>query len=587
MICRANRIRGRKVVYLTDEQLMLLEQLTYLNKDIAEAAEIPYVSPTDSVEKILALYDDEALARLEQAGDIGTTSSQGNEWAAIICAIKADPDLMKLKLTSTYTDEDGNKLAFCFADPDVPEQAIVVFKGTTGGDEWYDDVEGLNSADTACQQEALNYIESLPYSDITVAGHSKGGNKAQYVTILSDRVTRCVSMDGQGFSQEFIDKYWAEIQEKGSAIKNYSLNNDYVHILLFPVPGSSQIYCEGDGMANGAENHSPTSFFHYTTDENGHSVVMYDSDGTVYLEFTDENEGMTYLHEFVCFILNVMPDEDKDKIVVYLGNILKIALGGGTVEIDGVIYNGDNLMDYLLSDPEAASIVAAYLLKYVDTCGLTEDQVFELLYAFGLGDIADKIQKTMDDHFLARLGLSSGEGLLNLFLDNIRDGDEDPIIEKLLNFIMKKLGIDFDAASFWRLTEKNYLKIGNVDKSTATKDAAVKSGKTRNFSKQAHECLIAAIYSFESSAFADVSSWSSYSSEEWYSSLLISLAQRGISAYANRMSDINSACKERIERVFTNEWNVDASMSVKVKNLYTDLETGAKKYGQIADRLSV
>lgn len=37
------------------------------------------------------------------------------------------------------------------------------------------------------------------YDSITVTGHSKGGNKAQYVTVLSDKVDRCISMDGQGF----------------------------------------------------------------------------------------------------------------------------------------------------------------------------------------------------------------------------------------------------------------------------------------------------------------------------------------------------------------------------------------------------
>ena len=63
-------------------------------------------------------------------------------------------------------------------------------------------------------ESCSDYIENLPYDSITVAGHSKGGNKAQYVTVLSDKVDRCISMDGQGFSQEFIDKYYAEIQKE-------------------------------------------------------------------------------------------------------------------------------------------------------------------------------------------------------------------------------------------------------------------------------------------------------------------------------------------------------------------------------------
>ena len=66
-----------------------------------------------------------------------------------------------------------------------------------------------------------------------------------YVAITSDKVTRFVAYYGQGFSQEFIDKYWAEIQAKGEFITEYSLSTDYVHVLLFPVPNSKQVYCQG------------------------------------------------------------------------------------------------------------------------------------------------------------------------------------------------------------------------------------------------------------------------------------------------------------------------------------------------------
>ena len=85
-----------------------------------------------------------------------------------------------------------------------------------------------------------------PYDSITVTGHSKGGNKAQYVTVLSDKVDRCISMDGQRFSQEFLNQYYAEIEKKGGCIKNYFLDGDFVSILLFPVLGSDQICIEED-----------------------------------------------------------------------------------------------------------------------------------------------------------------------------------------------------------------------------------------------------------------------------------------------------------------------------------------------------
>lgn len=222
---------------LSDEQLMLLEQLTYLDGSVVKAAGLEFVNEYNSVGKMLNEYDDNALKKLENAGTIGNSYTQGSEWAAVIRAIKADSKLMNLKISDIHMSTKGKTVAICFESPENSQKAIVAFRGTIDGEEWEDNVKGFNVTDTQCQKEALNYVESLKYSDITVVGHSKGGNKAQYVAITSDKVTRCLSMDGQGFSQEFIDKYWAEIRDKGEIITNYSLNNDYVHILLFPVSG--------------------------------------------------------------------------------------------------------------------------------------------------------------------------------------------------------------------------------------------------------------------------------------------------------------------------------------------------------------
>ncbi|WP_346707746.1 Mbeg1-like protein [Massilistercora timonensis] len=166
-------------------------------------------------------------------------------------------------------NKDDSVPAICFNDPDDPEHAVVVFRGTSGKDEWIDNAIGLGVSDTERQKAALDYIENLPYDSITVAGHSKGGNKAQYVTVLSDKVDRCISMDGQGFSQEFIDKYYAEIQKKGHCIKNYYLEGDFVSILMFPVPGSDQICIDGDDSVIGAENHAASSFYQFWQDEEG------------------------------------------------------------------------------------------------------------------------------------------------------------------------------------------------------------------------------------------------------------------------------------------------------------------------------
>lgn len=584
---------------IDDDKLMLLEQLTYLNTNVANAAGIggSYKALEDkagsTIEDYLNQFSDEALTKLEQTGTVldskgNTTHAQGKEWAAIIRALKNDDSVKDLTITDIATNPNGNTAAICFTDKNQPDQAIVAFRGTLDGDEWVDNVEGLNATDTECQKEALEYIEGLPYGDITVVGHSKGGNKAQYVTICSDKVTRCVSMDGQGFSKEFIDKYWAEIQAKGGAIKNYSLNNDYVHILLFPVPGSEQLYFIGDGMETGLENHSPNSYF-YVVDQDGKAVLKY-NDGSIYLNGTDkEYPSIAYLHGFVNFVINVMPDDNKEAVISYISTILKISMSGDSIEIDGVTYNKDNILAFLQTDYETASLVAAYLVKYIDTYELTEDQIYDLLDAFGLGDIETDIKESGVKSWIVSDG--SGGGVIRFLINQLKDGKKDHITTFILDWLIakwkKEKGIDFDLKKLWDKTEKKLAQIGPVDKETANQNATVRSGKTMSFSKETYECLMSTIASFESAALGDLSSWSNYSGEEWYSSLGISTAIAGINLYSEKLSDINSTCKTRIETVFTNEWSIDDSAAGKITELTDSVNAVSAKYGALAERIAI
>lgn len=584
---------------IDDDKLMLLEQLTYLNSNVANAAGIgkSYVSIEDktgsSVKNFLDQFSEEALTKLEKAGTIldsngNSTYAQGKEWAAIIRALKNDDSVKDLKITDIDTNSSGKTAAICFTNKNEPDQAIVAFRGTLDGKEWVDNVEGLNATDTECQKEALEYIEGLPYGDITVVGHSKGGNKAQYVTICSDKVTKCVSMDGQGFSKEFIEKYWAEIQAKGELIKNYSLNNDYVHILLFPIPGADQLYCIGDGMETGLENHSPNSYF-YIVDQDGKAVLKY-NDGSIYINGTDkEYPSIAYLHGFVNFVLNVMPDENKEEVISYISTVLKISMSGDSIKIDGVTYNKDNILEFLQTDYETASLVAAYLVKYIDTYELTEDQIYDLLDAFGLGDIETDIKESGIKSWIVSDG--SGGGVIRFLINQLKDGKNDHITTFILEWLIskwkKEKGIDFDLKKLWNMTEKKLGQIGSVDKETANKNATVKTGKTMSFSKETYECLMATIEAFESAVLGDVSSWSKYSAEEWYSSLGISAAIAGINLYSEKLSDINSTCKTRIETVFTNEWSIDNSAAGKTTGQTDSLNTVTNKYSALAERLAI
>ena len=556
---------------LTDEQIMLLEQLTYLENRVAEAADV-VLGPYDSVESLLRQFDEDALAELEGSNEQFEGRISGKQWAAIIRQIQNDPELYSLDIA----DKDDSVQAICFTDPNDPDSALVAFKGSTGQEEWQDNGSGLGLSDTEKQKEALEYIENLPYDSITVTGHSKGGNKAQYVTILSDKVDRCISMDGQGFSQEFLDQYYAEIEKKGGCIKNYFLDGDFVSILLFPVPGSDQICIEGDDSIVLEKNHVPSSFYRYYQDEDGHWHILENEGGDPALVIGTREEVMTYLHELTVFLLNVMPEEDKKKAGDYIGNILAILMDGKDLKLEDKTYNKSNIKEYLLSDKEMLTKLLAYFIKYVETYNLTDDEIRSLAEVLGLDEVLAALEGGMAVGNKTLGGvISDAGGLLNLIIDQIRDGKEDSVIEWLLKWIggWESEEVGEDMVDFWRSLEKEYQSIPDFDPEKARADAAGKESKVRDFSERTYGILMSAIASVEADTYGSVSGWSRYAGEEWYDTLLIPNAVGGINAYFERVSEINRQCRVSAERVFDEANEADRANAERLRSLVDEMKS--------------
>lgn len=556
---------------LTDEQIMLLEQLTYLEDKVAREADV-VLGPYDSVKSLLRQFDEDALAELEDSDEQFEGLISGKQWAAIIRQIQNDPELYSLDIAG----KDDSVPAICFTDPNDPDSAVVAFKGTTGQKEWWDNGSGFGLSDTEKQKEALEYIENLPYNSITVTGHSKGGNKAQYVTVLSDKVDRCISMDGQGFSQEFLDRYYAEIEKKGGSITNYYLDGDFVSILLFPIPGSAQVCIEGDDSIILEKNHVPSSFYRYYQDEDGYWHILENKSGDPALVIGTREEVMVYLHELTVFLLNVMPEEDKRKAGDYIGNILAILMDGKDLKLEDKTYNKSNIKEYLLSDKEMLTKLLAYFIKYVETYNLTDEEIRSLAEVLGLDAVLAVIEggmavgnKTLGE------AISDAGGLLNLIIDQIRDGKEDPIIEWLLKWRggWESEEVGEDMVDFWRSLEKEYQNIPDFDPEKARADAAEKESKIRDFSEKTYGILMSAILSVEADTYGSVSGWSGYAGEEWYDTLLIPNAVGGINAYFERVSEINNACRSGAERVFDEANQADRDNAVRLRSVIDELRS--------------
>ena len=348
---------------LSDEKLMLLEQITYMDKKVYDTLELHYPADRDDIiNKIVGLSPDiiDKLEKMETKSD----EINGRDWKEIILAIRSDSEIISYDHVE-YNSEAG---AYCFSNSD--NEAVVAFRGTlNSNNEWRENPISLYVSDAPAQIVAADYVNSLTqYDSISIVGHSKGGNKAQYCTIVAEdvNIVNCVSMDGEGFSKEFLYKYSSQIASRGSKIKDYSYKSDFVNILLNDVPGSHQIYC--DGSAKGAACHFSNSMFIFI--QNG------DEWEVVYSE-VPQNPGMKYLHEFTCYMANNMSVEDRKKTADFLAELLDHLMGNKQNEAFDV-------EEYLMRNPECASMILAYLVAYVKEHKLSDTDIAGLLVAFGL-----------------------------------------------------------------------------------------------------------------------------------------------------------------------------------------------------------
>jgi hypothetical protein len=401
---------------LTDTEFCLLEQLAYLDEDVAEAAsdenfriDFYKISGTNigqTIAKILAPFDEKALAKLRtHTGSVCSAEVSGVEWARIIKFLK-DGRTASLVLEDLMIDENGYHsatahdgkmynypLALCFSNgTGSSDEAVVVFKGTTGPKEWADNVRAANVFDTPPQRKALEFVEKAAerFEKVSTIGHSKGSNKAMYSALMCDKVVRCVGFDGQGFSRVFLEtpEVAERIKNRAGLIKNYSLTGDFVHILLYQIPDSHQLFCKGYCVNSVGENHSPNSFFQQSSDGNDESIgsqtIMVGNTSYIIprFEVSSENESVETLHSFVDYLLS--KDENVDRIIEYLAKLLPIVIVGE--DEDGNKYDSKAKLKAVVDDTESLTAIITNLTSFVKENKLNGEYVDSLLAAFGIND---------------------------------------------------------------------------------------------------------------------------------------------------------------------------------------------------------
>jgi hypothetical protein len=521
---------------LKDEELLFLSNLMHMQGEVIYNQQSKeYIKPFGniwadrskgmSIGTIINRIDTTKLRQEPLNEHLFDGEISGAEWADMIDTMKKS-NICELKLQDVDLDD---KKALITSFTDKAGKAYVVFRGTGAG-EWEDNFLGGATADTEQQKKALDYINSLDADHITVVGHSKGGNKAKYVALLSDKVDRCVAFDGQGFSDFFIEKYQDRIEANKYKITCYALDNDFVNILLYDIY-NKKYYIEGNGVGNFKENHSPNSFFHFT----------YAVDGKVSgFEFKkgEQSEAMAKLHSFVNYVASTVPDKDRDSLFTFLGNLAAMGLGRKPDDYKDK-YTSKELMDYLSAEENSdeLGLLIADIIEYEEYNEGITDAIFDIMDSSGMSDATKWLRKLEDwvgVENLLKLILKSKKQI-NWLLDKIKAPD---YIKNLINSIIK--GYE---------RKKNEVKEATVN-NTANYDMNA-NDNLRDYSQEKRDLLLKLTDSVANEKPYDICKWDVwYRFEDWLGLLDIDHYKNKINEYYEKVIDINGTSHKQMIQIF-------------------------------------
>ncbi|MBQ3584657.1 MAG: hypothetical protein IJA27_08085 [Lachnospiraceae bacterium] len=198
----------------------------------------------------------------------------------------------------------------------------------------------------------------------------------------------------------------------------------------------------------------------------------------------------------------------------------------------------------------------------MDEYDLDAEDIDKLLEMLGLNHLNSMINIGKIDFlgYKRQINLNLAN-ILNIIKNNLTDDDDDWIITNLILPAIEKSFLEdygIDISSVWKKIND---KVKRIDASKGNGNATVKTGVIRDFSCSVYDALMRVINQINDSS-VPVSAWNGYATEEWYSSLFVSLAVQGIHAYFSKLAETNNECKSKIEMIFQNVKSSDYSHSV-------------------------
>jgi len=247
----------RMAYRITEADNKIISQLVYLNIDDAGSlsADYKYSQKLVSVNDLILYYttDSEGIAWLKERfrtkdpkSENGYHYDEYHEWSQFL---KSD-ELTKYrdwKITNVESDnqkEGSGFVAYTF-EPEKG-QAVVAFRGSEPledpfyRNDWDNNLTSIYALETRQQLKAKEYMEKYAeqYDQLTLTGHSLGGNLALYATITADshikeKIVTTDTFNAPGFNKEFLTSHKEELAKVTSKIREFQNKYDAVSSLLY------------------------------------------------------------------------------------------------------------------------------------------------------------------------------------------------------------------------------------------------------------------------------------------------------------------------------------------------------------------
>lgn len=148
---------------------------------------------------------------------------------------------------------------------------------------------------------------------IYVSGHSKGGNKAQYIGVLRGDMSKLemiYSFDGQGFNNNFIKKYNKEITNNRHKIFNICNELDYVNIILFSI--SNKIFIKSTTNVGNEDDRQSKLLHRFGGFHSPYSMFKKENGILTLNEKTEQSDIMKNFEKLFEYYNTNMEDEDSN-----------------------------------------------------------------------------------------------------------------------------------------------------------------------------------------------------------------------------------------------------------------------------------